>query len=249
MNTCRQSGVRQHKSTAAAGIHDDISTPGGRWASHGGGGASDVDAPGSNFKFYWERTSNLVLEGIMLKSSLTLFALARTPGNMARERRGCCRGSRAGYLPGICAAASPCWQWVVCCLRQSWCDILTWLRWPVRHAELLLFVLSICFSFLALDYFILAIGWKSLIFSEQKNEGEHVWTRHQSALCFVHFDFHFRFSMLFGHALTCFGAAIENDLFLVSGSKLTRFLCRGNDIDLILGWGSKLASFQWWRRD
>ena len=36
MNTCRQSSVRQHRSTRAAGIHDDISTPGGRWASHGG---------------------------------------------------------------------------------------------------------------------------------------------------------------------------------------------------------------------
>ena len=39
-------------STRAAGIHDDISTPGGRWVSHGGGGASNVDAPGSNFKLY-----------------------------------------------------------------------------------------------------------------------------------------------------------------------------------------------------
>ena len=38
MNTCRQSSVRQHRATGAAGIHDDISTPGGRWASHGGGG-------------------------------------------------------------------------------------------------------------------------------------------------------------------------------------------------------------------
>ena len=52
MNTCRQSSIRQHRSTRAASIHDDISTPGGRWASHGGGGASDVDAPGSNFKLY-----------------------------------------------------------------------------------------------------------------------------------------------------------------------------------------------------
>ena len=35
-----------------AGIHDDIWTPGGRWASHGGGSASNVDAPVSNFKLY-----------------------------------------------------------------------------------------------------------------------------------------------------------------------------------------------------
>ena len=48
INTYRQSSVRQHISTAAAGIEDDSSTPGGRWASHGGGGASDVDAPESN---------------------------------------------------------------------------------------------------------------------------------------------------------------------------------------------------------
>ena len=45
-NTCRQSSVRQHKSTKAAGMHEKIATPGGRWASHGGGSASDVDAPG-----------------------------------------------------------------------------------------------------------------------------------------------------------------------------------------------------------
>ena len=51
MYTCRQSSARQHRSSRAAGIHDDISTPGGRWASHGGGGASDVDAPGSNLNY------------------------------------------------------------------------------------------------------------------------------------------------------------------------------------------------------
>ena len=67
-------------STRAAGIHDDISTPGGCWASRGGGGASNVDAPGSNFKLYRERTSSLALEGMMLKSSPIFFALARTPG-------------------------------------------------------------------------------------------------------------------------------------------------------------------------
>ena len=44
MYRCRQCS-RQHRSTRAAGINDDISTPGGRWISHGGGGTSSVDAP------------------------------------------------------------------------------------------------------------------------------------------------------------------------------------------------------------
>ena len=75
-------------STRAAGIHDDISTPGGCWASRGGGGASNVDAPGSNFKLYRERTSSLALEGMMLKSSPIFFALARTPGNKGPRTSG-----------------------------------------------------------------------------------------------------------------------------------------------------------------
>ena len=50
---------------------------------------------------------------------------------------------------------------------------------------MLLFVLSICFSmFSAQLFFIFAIGWKSLIFSElKKNEGEYVCARDQSAPC------------------------------------------------------------------
>ena len=52
INTCGQSSVQQHRSTRAVGMHDDVSTPGGRWASSRGGGASNVDAPGSNFKLY-----------------------------------------------------------------------------------------------------------------------------------------------------------------------------------------------------
>ena len=46
-----------------------------------------------------------------------------------------------------------------------------------------------------------------------------------------------------------FGLAVENDLSSASsasGSKLTGFLCRGIEIDLILKWGSKLTWFQWW---
>ena len=52
MYTRRQSSARQHRSTRAAGIHDNISTLGGRWSSRGGSGILNVDAPGSNFKFY-----------------------------------------------------------------------------------------------------------------------------------------------------------------------------------------------------
>ena len=202
MNTCRQSSVQQHRSTRAAGIHDDISTPGSRWASHGGGGASNVDAPGSNFKLYWERTSSLVLEGIMLKSCPILFALARTPWNKARERRGCCCGSPAGYLRGICAAVLPCWQWVVHCVRQSWCDILTWLRWPVGYAELLLFVLSICFSFCSAQLFYFGNRLEIVEFlATKKTKGNICEPGTNQLPFFFHFDFQFRFSILFGHAL------------------------------------------------
>ena len=56
--------------------------------SHGGGGASNVDAPGSDFKLYWERTFSLVLESIMLKLSPILFALVRTPGKKRPDNVG-----------------------------------------------------------------------------------------------------------------------------------------------------------------
>ena len=46
----RKGRGRQHRSTRAAGIHDHILTPGGSWAPDGGGGASNVDVPGSNLK-------------------------------------------------------------------------------------------------------------------------------------------------------------------------------------------------------
>ena len=118
MNTCQQSSFRQHRSTGAAGIHDNISTPGGRWAFYGDGGASDVDAPGSNFKLYWERTCSLVLERMMLKSSLILFALARTPGNKGPRTLGLLSWFACWLFTGDLCAVVPCWQWVVCCVRQ-----------------------------------------------------------------------------------------------------------------------------------
>ena len=42
--------------------------------------------------------------------------------------------------------------------------------------------------------------------------------------------------------------AVETFYFLASGPKLTGFLCRGIEIDLILERGSKLTWFQWWGR-
>ena len=35
----------------------------------------------------------------------------------------------------------------------------------------------------------------------------------------------------------------ENDMFLVSGSKISAVFCRGIEIDLMLKWGSKLLDF------
>ena len=55
-----------------------------------------------------KKTSSLVLDGIMLKSSQIILAMARTPGTKARERRGRCCGSPAGYLRGIFATVLPC---------------------------------------------------------------------------------------------------------------------------------------------
>ena len=64
-----RNSARQHKSTTEVGKRDNNSTPGrGRWASHGGGDASNVDAPGSNSELYSERASKLALEGIILIS-------------------------------------------------------------------------------------------------------------------------------------------------------------------------------------
>ena len=45
-----------------------------------------------------------------------------------------------------------------------------------------------------------------------------------------------------------FCVAVENDLVLAPGSKLTLFTCQGIEIDVIVEWRSKLASFQWWGR-
>ena len=43
-----------------------------------------------------------------------------------------------------------------------------------------------------------------------------------------------------------FRVTVENDWFVVSGSKFTGFLCREIDVDLVVEWGSKLTWFQWW---
>ena len=62
--------------------------------------ASNVDAPGSNFKLYWEQTSSLILEGIMLKSPSIIFALARTPGNKSPRTSGVLLSSACWLFTG-----------------------------------------------------------------------------------------------------------------------------------------------------
>ena len=80
MYTCRKFSVRQHRSTRAAGRHDVISTPGGRWISHGCGDTSNVDAKGSSFMLYWERTSSLY-SGALCWNHLTIHSLWPRPAN------------------------------------------------------------------------------------------------------------------------------------------------------------------------
>ena len=43
-----------------------------------------------------------------------------------------------------------------------------------------------------------------------------------------------------------FWAAVENDLFLASGSKSTGLLCWGVEIDWIIKWGQYFSRCQWW---
>ena len=52
MHTRRQSSARHHRSTREASKRGGNSIPGCRRPSHGSGGASNVDAPGSDYNFY-----------------------------------------------------------------------------------------------------------------------------------------------------------------------------------------------------
>ena len=88
MHTCGLCSFRQHRSTTAAGTHNGNSTPGGRWASHRCGGASNVDAPGLNLKLYGEHAYSLIIEGAMQKYPRTLFALAGRPGSKGPRTSG-----------------------------------------------------------------------------------------------------------------------------------------------------------------
>ena len=54
------------------------------------------------------------------------------------------------------------------------------------------------------------------------------------------------FSSVNRHWFCC--VAVETFYFLPSWSKLSGFLCRGIEIDLIVEWESKLTWFQWWGR-
>ena len=77
VHTCRQSSTRQHRPTTEVAIkRDDNPILGRRRAS------------GLNLKIYSERTSDLVLEGIILNFPPNMFDLSRTSRNENPENVG-----------------------------------------------------------------------------------------------------------------------------------------------------------------
>ena len=93
--------------------------------------------------------------GVLSSNSLPLWLEGRE--TKAWERRVCCCGSPAGYLRGICAAVygSP-----------DPVFLMTYLRWPAGHADLLLLEFPISFSISVFSFMILAIGCRSWFLSE-----------------------------------------------------------------------------------
>ena len=199
MYTCPLSSARQHRSPTAAGRHDDDVTPRGRWASRRGGGAPLVDAPGSNFKLYWERNSNPVPEGIMLDYPRITLALARRPGNKDPRtsglllwfRRWLCTGGsvrlccRAGC--GFCAVyGSPDVTFWRGCADQK--DTLN-CCWSC---------FTFAFRFSALKFMILAIGCRPCIFLETK-KGRGICTSYEPGtnqrLVYLDIDLRFPFCL------------------------------------------------------
>ena len=94
---------------------------GRRWASlgGGGGGASSVDAPGSNFKTYLVLRTNFRSRSRVVSSSIFLELCSLIGSNAGkqkktRERRGCgvvVRLLWCGCLRGgLCAAVLPCYN-------------------------------------------------------------------------------------------------------------------------------------------
>ena len=78
-HTCRQFSTRQHRFTRAAGRQDDNPTPGSRRANHVGGGASNVDAAGSNFV-------------------VAVFTLTHRYNAVCGHRTGCSKSGAEDYL-------------------------------------------------------------------------------------------------------------------------------------------------------
>ena len=80
------------------------------------------------------------------------------------------------------------------------CDVIP----CYKNGKLLLFVLSICFSFFIAQLFDFGNRLEIVGFlaTKKKRRGTCLNQAPISALFFFHFGFHFRFSILFGHALS-----------------------------------------------
>ena len=114
--TSRQSSAKQHRFASDEGTRDDNSIPGRHWVSYVGGGASNVDAPGSSMKLYRERNSDIVLEVIILAFLQAMFALPRTTGHKYPRTSGLVLRFACGLLTGTlcCCVGVLTIGWVPC---------------------------------------------------------------------------------------------------------------------------------------
>ena len=90
----------------------------------------------------------------MMQSSPILFALARTPGNEDPRTSGLLLWLACWLFTGnLCGCVAALAVGFVQCtaVLMGYPDVAV--RWPVGHAELLLFVLSICFSIFSAQLF------------------------------------------------------------------------------------------------
>ena len=110
-NCCTHAGkssARQHRSTTDAGQRDGNSIPGGCWASHGGGGAPNGDAPKIKLEIILRTNFRPRSRGHYPQISLKLCSLwLERRETKARERRGWCCGSACWLLArGLCGCAA-----------------------------------------------------------------------------------------------------------------------------------------------
>ena len=110
MHTCRQSRARQHRSTGAAGIV--YMTTFRPWEVVGPPmemAARPTLTPRDQISNYTEDELPASFSRASCRNHLQFssLCLARRETKV-RERRGCCCGSPAGYLRGICTAVLPC---------------------------------------------------------------------------------------------------------------------------------------------